>query len=248
MSSASQVPAPEGAGLSQVERVIDTFIAPSKTFTDIKRSASWWMPWLLMAIFSYGLSYTVSQKVGWEQVNENQLRLQPKRAAQVENLPADQRERQMAIGAKVTQGIAFAFPILILVVSAIIALIMMASLNFGAGAQVTFMRSMAVVIYASLPSIVKSLLAIITLWAGASPEGFTFQNPVATNPSSLFTPGTPMYSLATSCDIIAIWTLILSGLGFSCISALKRSTTTGIVFGWYILVTLIGAGFTALMS
>ena len=33
--------------LSQAERVVDTFIAPSKTFTDILRSSSWWLPWLI---------------------------------------------------------------------------------------------------------------------------------------------------------------------------------------------------------
>jgi hypothetical protein len=31
-------------GLSQVERVVDTFVASSKTFTDILRSTSWWLP------------------------------------------------------------------------------------------------------------------------------------------------------------------------------------------------------------
>ena len=247
MSTASQA-APEGAALSEPQRIINTFIAPSKTFTDIKRNASWWVPWLLMAIMSYALSYTVAKKVGWEQVNENQLRMSPKRAAQVENLPPDQRERQMNIGVKVTQGIAYAFPIIALIFTAIISLIMMATLNFGAGAHVGFKQSWAVVIYASLPGIVKSALAIITLWAGANPEGFTFQNPVATNLGGLFTPGTPMYSLASAADIISIWTLILSGIGFSTISGLKRSTTISIVFGWYLFITLIGAGFTAMMS
>jgi hypothetical protein len=28
-------------GLSQVERVVDTFIAPTKTFTDILRNTTW---------------------------------------------------------------------------------------------------------------------------------------------------------------------------------------------------------------
>ena len=38
----------EVTGLSQVERVVDTFVAPSKTFTDILRSTSWWLPFLLL--------------------------------------------------------------------------------------------------------------------------------------------------------------------------------------------------------
>ena len=42
MSDAA-VAGPMGTGLSEVERVVDTFIAPTKTFTDILRSASWWL-------------------------------------------------------------------------------------------------------------------------------------------------------------------------------------------------------------
>jgi len=249
MSSAIPTPSPLGtAPLSEPQRIIDTFIAPSKTVTDIKRNASWWVPWLLMSIVSFGLVYTVGAKVGWEQVNENQLRLSPKRQAQVENLPADQRERQMAIGVKVTQYIGYAFPLFILIGVAVIALVLMATLNFGAGAQVTFKHSMAVVMYAHIPGIVKSLLAIVSLVAGASPEGFTFQNPVATNLAGLFTPGSALYSLGLSLDVITIWVLIIEGIGFSVISGLKRSTTLGIVFGWYALITLISVGFAALMS
>ncbi len=41
--------------LSQVERVIDTFVAPSKTFHDILRDASWWLPWLLGVLVTHGL-------------------------------------------------------------------------------------------------------------------------------------------------------------------------------------------------
>ena len=41
---------PSGPGLSQVERVVDTFVAPSKTFTDILRDQAggcriWWAQW-----------------------------------------------------------------------------------------------------------------------------------------------------------------------------------------------------------
>ena len=41
--------------LSQGERVIDTFIAPSKTFTDILRSQSWWLPFLISSSSAMGI-------------------------------------------------------------------------------------------------------------------------------------------------------------------------------------------------
>jgi len=34
--------APETVPLSEGARIVNTFIAPSKTFTDLRRNASWW--------------------------------------------------------------------------------------------------------------------------------------------------------------------------------------------------------------
>jgi hypothetical protein len=45
-----------------------------------------------------------------------------------------------------------------------------------------------------------------------------------------------------------IWTLILTAIGFSCVSKVKRSTAMTIVFGWYIVFTLGSAGFAALLA
>jgi len=55
----------------------------------------------------------------------------------------------------------------------------MASFNFGAGAEIHFGTALGVVMYASLPGIIKAVLAIVSLMAGAKPESFNFQNPVA---------------------------------------------------------------------
>jgi len=45
-------PAAETAPLSEPARVLNTFFAPRKTFTDLRRSASWWLPFLISAIVS----------------------------------------------------------------------------------------------------------------------------------------------------------------------------------------------------
>src|SRR5438067_1483606 len=74
----------EQAPLSEGARLINTFVAPSKTFNDVNRKANWFVPWLLMAIVTLVVAFSVGQKVGWNQVNENQMRLQPKRAEQME--------------------------------------------------------------------------------------------------------------------------------------------------------------------
>ena len=245
-------PAPDSGqpGLSQGARILNTFFAPSKTFTDIKRSAAWWAPFLLMAVFSYAFVAVVAKKVGFEQVVQNQMKLNPKAQERLEQLPAEQRAQQMRIQVAVTKGISYGFPVLNLLVLVVIAAVLMATFNFGAGAEIPFKQALAVTIYGNLPGIVKALLAMVSLLAGADPEGFTFQNPVATNLGYFVDPmaSRALYSLATAVDIIAIWVLILTGIGFARISKLKTGTTVGVVFGWYLLITLVGAGLAAAFS
>src|SRR3977135_2492025 len=101
--SPDPMPASQPASLSEGARIINPFIAPSKTFTDLRRSAAWWAPFLLMVIASVGVVYVAGQKVGFRKAMENQMQSQPKAQARLENVPPDQREQQLEQGAKVTK-------------------------------------------------------------------------------------------------------------------------------------------------
>ncbi|HVO81478.1 MAG TPA: YIP1 family protein [Terriglobales bacterium] len=250
MSSVTVSPTPEAAPLSEPARIINTFVAPSKTFADLRRSAAWWGPFLLMVIFSVGFVYVAGQKVGFRKAMENQMQAQPKTQARLEQLTPEQREQQMEQGAKVTKIIAYAFPALQLVILVIIAAVLFGTFKLAAGADVKFKAALAIVMYASLPGLLKVVLAVVSLLAGASTDSFTFQNPVATNPGYFLNPADSpfLYSLASSLDIFLIWTLVLTAIGFTCVSKVKRGTAMAIVFGWWVFFTLAGAGLGALFS
>ena len=66
---------PETPALTQMQRIIYIFTAPSKTFNDIRRSNSWWMPFLILAIAGYILFGAVSTKIGMQQVVDNQMHM-----------------------------------------------------------------------------------------------------------------------------------------------------------------------------
>ena len=244
---ATPPPAPEPAPLSQGARIIDTFIAPSKTFTDLRRSAAWWAPFLLMLIVSTAFVYVAGQKIGFRKIMENQMQAQPKQQARLEQLPADQREEQLERGAKVTSFISYGFPALTLLIWLIIASVLFATFKFAAGADVSFKVSYAIVVYAGLPLLLKSLLAMLSVVAGMSPDSFSFQNPVATNPGYFLNPADNplLYNLASNVDIFLIWTLVLTAIGFTCVSKVKKGTAYGVVFGWWIVLTLASAALSS---
>lgn len=242
---------PGSAPLSEGARVADTFVAPTKTFTDIRRSASWWLPFLIIVLFAFGFIYTVQQKVGFRQVAENQLQMSPRQQAQVDQMPPAQRENNMNTRATWTKYISYGTPALILIWNLIVALILFGTFKLAAGADdLTFKATFAVIMYASLPVILKNVLAIVSLIAGASTDSFIIQNPVATNPGYFINPLSShfLYSIGSALDIFTIWTLVLTAIGLSCVSKLKRSSAMWGVFGWYVLVTLVGAGLGAAFS
>jgi hypothetical protein len=240
-------PSAEAAPLSEPARVLNTFIAPSKTFTDLRRSASWWLPFLITAIVSLLFVYVVDQKVGFRKVVENQIRAQPKQADRIERLPADQREKTMQQQTSFTKGFSYGFWLFILVWSAIVAAVLFATLKFGLSADVKFKTLFALVIFAGLPGLLKAALAILSILAGVSGDSFTFQNPVATNPGYFVDPATNpvLYSFLTSFDVFTIWTLVLTAIGITCISKVKSGTAYAVVFGWFGVVVLIGVGIAA---
>lgn len=254
MAAAPVVPAPPStpspAPLSQGARIIDTFMAPSKTFADLRRSAAWWAPFLLMIVVSTVFVFTAGNKIGFRKIMENQMQSQPKQQERLDQLPADQREARLAAAAKFTAVISYAFPAITLILWLIIAAFLFATFRFAAGTDVSYGVSLAIVIYSALPLMLKSLLALVSVVAGMSPDSFSFQNPVATNAGYFMNPADNvfLYSLATAVDIFMIWTLVLTAIGFTCVTKVKRGTSFAIVFGWWGFFTLAGAALAGAFS
>src|ERR1041384_127763 len=170
MSTAASVPDAQPP-LSQGERVINTYIAPSKTFADLRRNASWWVPWLLISVVSICFMQVVAAKIGWEQVTRNELQISG-RAEKFEQAPPEQQKRGLEISVLIYKIAGFASPITILLAAIIIGAILMALMNFGAGAEVSFKQALAIVIYAWLPGILSSILGIISVIVGSANESF----------------------------------------------------------------------------
>lgn len=248
MGAAAPLPPTEEKPLSEAERVVDTFIAPTKTFTDLRRSSNWLVPWLLMAITSVALVAVVDKKIGMQKVVDNQFALMPKIAEQIDKLPAEKRSDAISSAVSRTRFMSYAYPVTILIVLSIIAAVLLGTFNFGLATELKFNQCLAICMYASLPGIIKGLLAILTIYLGGG-ESFTFQNPVLSNLSAFVDPSSHfLYAIATSLDFFAIWMMILTGIGLSCLSRVKLSICLGIVFGWWAVLVLGGASISAAFS
>jgi len=246
-------PVPTSAGLSQLQRVTSVLAAPSKTFEDIKRgNKSWWLPFIIMAIVGYLFFAAVSFKVGMQQVVDNQMKLaSEKQQEQLAKAPPEQRELSAKISLYVTEGVFIASPVVVLLVAAVVSLVLWGTINFVFGGKATFGGIFAVWFFANLPSIVKSLLGIVVIFAGNTPETFNIKNFAPTNVAA-FLPvmetNKALYALAGSLDIVTIWTLVLMGMGIAIVAGVKRSSGYIAVFGWWAIIVLFGVGIAAVMG
>jgi hypothetical protein len=239
-------PASEAAPLSEGARLIDTFIAPSKTFTDLRRNASWWGPWLLISIFSVIFVYAMDRQIGFEQISKNEIARSSK-ADQFDKLPADQREKQLRISSSIVRYLSYGTPVMILLYFAVTTVVLWTTFKVAVGADVSFTQAYAIVFYASLPTVIHAILGTISMFAGVDPEGFNVRNPVATNPAYFMDPATNkfLYGMASGLDVIVAWTIVLMGIGFSCNSKVKRTTAILIVAGWYVFWKLATSALAA---
>jgi Yip1 domain len=241
--------APIEAPLTETQRVIDTFVAPTKTFTDLRRKATFWGPLIIMIIVGVIYSFSVQQKIGWEKVAENNIHQSPKTEEKLATAP-DGGASAKAITAKFTAVVSYAFVVPILIITAIVALLNWATVNFGFGGKSTYGQIFAVSFYANLVMNIKYILAIIAIFAGLAPDSFLINNPVGTNVGYYLSTDAPkaLSALCMHIDIFEIWALVLTVMGVAVVARVSRGKAAAVVVGWWVIFVLIAVGATAINS
>jgi Yip1-like protein len=242
---AEAAPAP---GLSEPQRILNAYFAPAKTFEDIRRNQSWWIPWLLISIAAAAFFFTVEKKVGFDTIVRQQIAHGPEFAQRaMEQLPPEQREKainQRIAGSRIIY-LYFSWAIT-LISGLILAALLMGAFNFILEADIPFKNALSVTFHALLVRVLAALIGILVLFKGVDPEGFDIQNPIATNLGVLLDPNTSnkfLYHLLSGIDIFTIWLIILLGMGFAIQSRKKKKMSTGtgittvaVIYGIFLLV------------
>jgi hypothetical protein len=238
-----------GPGLSQTERVVDTFVAPSKTFTDILRDSSWWLPYLIGAVVGLTFAYVILHKIGLPTLVDGVIRNSKMLEDQIANATPD-------VAAKIRGRIegnfklAYAAPVLGLVLGAICAGLLLATANFVFGGRAKYKQMLAVWFYATLPLGLFNLLIVISAYAGLTGDSFDINNALGTNIGYYLAGGDSprwLVTLLSAVDVFAVWIAILLTIGVSIVAGIKRSLAAAVVFGWwflFVLLKVVGAAVT----
>jgi hypothetical protein len=251
MSDMQVQPAAQAVGLSQWQRVTNTFTAPSKTFEDIQRgNRSWWLPFIIAILASYVFFAAITLKIGWAQVAENTLHLDPKTEEKLAQAPAANREMALKFTQYSVEGGFAAALILVPAAVALGSLVLLGTINFVFGGKATFGSVFAVWMFASLPGIIKTLLGTVVIYASGTPESFNLTNFAPTSVAALFMSpletNAALYKLGTALDFTTIWSMALMGMGVAAVAGVKRTSGYIAVFGWWAIFVLVSVGLAAI--
>jgi hypothetical protein len=239
-------PAPEG--MSEFSRISGVFFEPSKAFADVAQRPRWIVPLVLVIIASLAFVSVVGQRVGWDRT----VRLSLENNPRAEQMTPQQREQAIALGSKFAAVGAYVGPVVFLPIYYLIIAGVLTGIVAGImSGGVKFKQVFSVVCYAGLPGIIFSVLAIAVVFL-KNPDEFNIRNPLAFNPGAFMDPLTTskfVYSLASSMELFAIWTILLTAIGLKAAAGKKISfagALFAVVLPWLVLIlgkaALAGAG------
>ena len=235
--------------LNPVQRIINTFTAPTKTFEDVRRSSGWWVPFLVAAVVGLLYSFVLLHKVGLPALVDGVIRQSPALESRIASATPEDAAR---IHSSIETQFKFLYvgPLISLLAGLAVSGILLATANFGAGGRATYKSMMGVWFYGALPLVVFYVLVIAAIYGGVAGDNFNIKNPIGTNIGFYLAdsdlPKTLMPLLAAF-DIFAIWTAILLTIGVSTVSGIRRGAAAAVVFGWwivFILLQTVGAAFS----
>jgi hypothetical protein len=230
-------------------RFIGVFVSPGETFEDIARRPGFIAPLIVAIVSGLAILETMIFKIGMERIVRQSL----EQSGQAARMSAEQLERTVHTGATVATVIGHVG----VVVIGPAMLLIMAALGLGIlvliyGAPAKFKAVFSATCYANLVSVLGVVMGVALILFG-DPEHFNAQNPIPSNVGFFLNPletSKPLYSLASSADILWIWTMILMAMGWSRVSGGKAKTVpVFLAFAGVWLIWVFGKmGFVAIFS
>jgi len=231
--------------MNQAARLIGVFFSPGKTFADIARRPTWWIPIVVMAVLGTIYLNAFTQRVGWESV----IRPAIERLPNAQAMTAQQREQAIERAAGLYKYLGYGGSAVgTLFYVFLIAVLLMFLFDTIQGAGIGLKRMMAIVAYGFLPLAIQTLLSMLVLFL-KDPEEFDLQNPLIFNVGAFLSSDTPaaLRALGSSIDLFSLWIIVLLAIG---VSSAARKISFGkafatVLFPWLLFVALKAAAAAA---
>lgn len=230
--------------MTEVETLGNIFFEPGRTFEDLKKKPRFIMATIIIAllitVFSFGLYY----KVGDEGMRRSAAE-QIEKSSQAAAMSTEQKQANIDLQITIGTVLRYTLPIFIFVAMLIGGLLYWLG-GKAFGGTSTYLQSLSIWVYASLPPAVLGILCNFIVLAFKSADEIDVatasqRGVIQANPGFLFDSKTNpvLVTLVSTLDVFFIWFWILAAIGLRVMNKISAGSAWAIV----IIFALIGITF-----
>ncbi|MBV8544419.1 MAG: YIP1 family protein [Acidobacteria bacterium] len=216
------------------QRIIGVLFSPDATFASIARRPDWVVPLVLLLLVSLAAGIIMGPHIDFGAAARESME-------QNKNVPQEQVDKAVRISASIGKVITYLSPVLSLIGLLVIAGVVLLAFRIFGG-EGDFRQAFSVTCYASIPTIIKSVVTLIIIIAkgGIIPaqalativrSNLGFLVDYKTNPVA--------FALLSSFDIFSVWFLALLIIGFSYVARVSKVKAAVTIISLWILVLLL---------
>ncbi|MBD3168691.1 MAG: hypothetical protein GF307_04355 [candidate division Zixibacteria bacterium] len=218
---------------SALSRVFNVLWEPAEVFKDIKIKPSWILPWILLSVISI-----LSAQVSWKYIVEHQIdQLRDRPGMTEEQFERVQEQMGDSEGWSTNRIMAIVFtPIGIIIAMLVVAGVLYLTGSVIGGGNANFKENLGVYSHAAVVGIVGAIVNTVLVQARGAFD-------ISLSPE-LFMPlsmeDTFIYGFLSHFEFFAIWTFVLTSIGFSEIykfSRTKSYISVGILWLIWIVIS-----------
>ena len=232
--NALATPAPAEPKPNSFQRIIGVLFSPDATFASIARRPDWVVPLVLLLLVSLAAGIIIAPHVDFGAAAREAME-------QNKNTTPEQIEKAVKISASIGKVFTYISPVLSLIGLLVIAGVVLLAFRIFGG-EGDFKQAFSVTCYASIPTIIKSVVTLIILLAkgGVIPaqalatlvrSNLGFLADYKTNPVA--------FALLSSFDVFSVWFLALLIIGFSYVARVSKVKAAVTIISLWIIVLLL---------
>jgi hypothetical protein len=216
------------------QRIIGVLFSPDATFASIARRPDWVVPLVLILLVSLAAGFIMAPHVDFGAAARESME-------QNKNVKPEDVEKAVRISASIGKVFSYISPVLSLIGLLVIAGVVLLAFRIFGG-EGDFKQAFSVTCYASMPTIIKSVVTLVIIVAkgGIIPaqalatlvrSNLGFLVDYKTNPVA--------FALLSSFDIFSVWFLALLIIGFSYVARVSKVKAAVTIISLWILVLLL---------
>ncbi|HSP15602.1 MAG TPA: Yip1 family protein [Thermoanaerobaculia bacterium] len=242
LEAAPPPPVPEESKDSW-QRLGGVLFSPDETFRDIARRPNVLLPLAILFIVSVISAVLLIPRIDFESTVRDQM----ERSSRAASMSPGDMDRAVRMGAALGKAIGYASPVVAIAIWAIIAGVMLTAFRLFGG-EGTYKQAFSATLYAWIPLLIKSIVTTAVAMTKSTIDAEQIATLVTSNPAFLLDLKVhPIaFSLLSSIDIFAIWTIVLFIIGFAHLSKVSKAKSATIVISLWAVMIIVKLGFAAL--